>query len=117
MPPRPRKAAAARPAADDAGLPPQAPAPEESDRDAPPPVETGALTDVAESAAVHVVEPMEVPEPVPVAPKAPTSHWELVGLAGIEDTPCRQCLHGGAPVGVGCIGCSHGQWALVWDGA
>jgi hypothetical protein len=102
MPPRARKTAASKPEIEPEVLP-DAVAPDPDD---------------------EPVQPAAVEPDAPAAPEAqqepaaePASHWELVGLPGVEDTPCRSCLPGGAPAGAGCVGCSHGQWVRVWDGA
>lgn len=123
MPPRARKAAAAKPVAGDAEVLPIEPAAQVVDE------ETTPLDSTTDGQSTVTPEPVQDPaEPqalrldtlgaaVVAAPAELASHWELVGLPGIEDSPCRECLHGGAPAGAGSIGCSHGQWVRVWDGA
>lgn len=117
MPPRTRKTAAAKPA-DDAAVLPEASADEaattaEPDVEAAPEqVEQPAEDSVDPEPAAPEVEP-EAAAPVPVAA---LSHWELVGMPGIADAPCRMCLPGGPPAGSGSVGCQHGQWVQVWDG-
>lgn len=112
MPPRGRKPAATAPMpADNALLEPD------------PAVEPVTSADHADGLLPIAPEPTDEPSAVPLAPRAartaaapePAWHWQVVAGTGAE--PCRLCLPFGPPATVGSIGCSHGQWVRVWDGA
>lgn len=115
MPPRARKTAATKPVVE--------PQLVEDEADQAPEVgpEAAAGPDIEDTAVAEPVQEILAPEPeteteVQVA-AGPVSHWELVGLPGIEDFPCRSCLPAGPGDNVGSIGCQHGQWVRVWDGS
>lgn len=57
------------------------------------------------------------PEQADAAPQPepePAYHWETVATRTPAD-PCRVCVPGGPPAGVGVFGCVHGQWVRVLD--
>lgn len=112
MPPRLRKTAAVKSEANAPEVLPDEAA-VQTPADSAEPTPSGAVEESQNDGVPAAAEPEPGPAVAP-AGSLPTSHWELVGLPGFEDTPCRMCLTGGPPDGAGSIGCSHGQWVRVW---
>jgi len=109
MPPRARKAADAKPEADELPL---VEGQAESTGGEAQPTQPGA--EQVESNE-QVTEPAAAQEPAdtPGAPSGLTYHWESVNGDGSE--PCRHCPPGTPPPGAGSYGCPHGQWVRVLD--
>lgn len=121
MPPRARKTAAAKPAADPATLdaPETVPADAEvgatapeTDEQAQPEPDPAADAPPAADAVADNPAPVEPSDGATQAP--PAFHWQT--STGTPGDPCRLCLPGGIPETAGSIGCQHGQWVRVWDG-